>query len=133
MKGAMYRLLTVVAVAAMALGAQEVAAQSQGDNGAGKQDQVRSQLRQHEPGTGTPANQVKKQLRTRQASGNQPGPTAGPTAGATALGQGGKKYGPGDGTGNQGVGPRDGSGYGPGTGTMSGTGSQRRAGNRGRH
>jgi len=35
----------------------------------------------------------------------------------------GRGYGPGDGTGNQGVGPRDGSGYGPGSGAnCDGTG-----------
>lgn len=33
---------------------------------------------------------------------------------------GGNKYGPGNGTGNQGIGPKDGSGNGPGTGTGSG-------------
>jgi hypothetical protein len=38
-------------------------------------------------------------------------------------GTGGKGgYGPGNGTGNQGVGPRDGSGFGPGTGGCDGTG-----------
>ena len=31
-------------------------------------------------------------------------------------------YGPGNGTGNQGVGPKDGTGYGPGTGVCDGTG-----------
>jgi hypothetical protein len=36
------------------------------------------------------------------------------------YGKGG--YGPGDGTGNQGVGPRNGSGFGPGTGECDGTG-----------
>lgn len=45
---------------------------------------------------------------------------------------GGNKYGPGDGTGNSGIGPHDGSGYGPGgstggsgTGSGSGNGSKR--------
>ena len=41
----------------------------------------------------------------------------------------GKKYGPADGTGNQGSGPRDGTGYGAGkskgSGTCDGTGQQR--------
>jgi hypothetical protein len=42
----------------------------------------------------------------------------------TRAGKSGRRgYGPGDGTGNQGVGPRDGSGYGPGPGTnCDGTG-----------
>jgi hypothetical protein len=42
-----------------------------------------------------------------------------------ARGRSGKRgYGPGDGTGNQGIGPRDGSGYGPGggSGNCDGTG-----------
>jgi hypothetical protein len=52
-------------------------------------------------------------------------------------GRRGRGYGPGDGTGNQGVGPRDGSGYGPGTGAgtgrCDGTGPKGRGGRRGRN
>ena len=40
------------------------------------------------------------------------------------FGMGG--YGPGDGTGNSGLGPKDGTGYGPGTGTCDGTGPKGR-------
>ena len=37
----------------------------------------------------------------------------------------GNKYGPGDGTGNDGIGPKDGTGYGPGTETGSASGTKR--------
>lgn len=45
---------------------------------------------------------------------------------------GGNKYGPGNGSGNNGVGPKDGTGYGSGngTGTCDGTGSKGRGGRR---
>jgi hypothetical protein len=36
---------------------------------------------------------------------------------------GGKKYGPGNGTGNSGIGPKDGTGYGATTGSGTGTGT----------
>jgi hypothetical protein len=36
---------------------------------------------------------------------------------------GGKKYGPGNSTGNSGIGPKDGTGYGTQSGTGSGTGN----------
>jgi hypothetical protein len=48
--------------------------------------------------------------------------------------QGGRRggYGPGDGTGNQGMGPRDGTGYGPGAGAGNGTGNCDGTGPKGR-
>ncbi|MBM4159978.1 MAG: hypothetical protein FJ217_02650 [Ignavibacteria bacterium] len=36
------------------------------------------------------------------------------------FGMKGKRFGPGDGTGNKGIGPKDGTGYGPGSGTGTG-------------
>lgn len=50
-------------------------------------------------------NQIQKQQQSKAGSGTQTG-----TVGAKT--QAGKTYGPGDGTGNQGVGPKDGTGYG---------------------
>jgi hypothetical protein len=52
------------------------------------------------------------------------GTKAATKAGKMRMEKKGKSFGPGDGTGNKGVGPRDGSGYGPGasSGNCDGTG-----------
>lgn len=131
MKRIAHTTAVLLGAGSLVLAASWAAAQAPGGN-TPRQDRTRTELRQHQPGTGSPANQVKKQLRSRSKDGGQAGATE---IGAGAAGQGtgggqGKKYGPGDGSGNQGMGPRDGSGYGPGDCTQpgSGTGSQRRVG-----
>ena len=49
-------------------------------------------------------------------------------AGAKMMNGKGSGYGPGNGSGNQGIGPRDETGYGPGTGTCDGTGPKGKGG-----
>lgn len=138
MKGNVNLATTLLAASSLFV-AGSALAQTPGGNPTPGQDRTRSELRQHQPGTGNPATQLKKQLRSRSKDGSQAGAAAA-GAGAGFAGQGsgqnngGKKYSPGDGSGNQGVGPRDGSGYGPGDCTQpnGGSGTQRRVGRVGR-
>jgi hypothetical protein len=69
-----------------------------GGGGQGKGQGVQSQTRS--------MNQTQKQQRLRDGSCTQSGTSQG------TKNKAGNAYGPGDGTGNQGVGPRDGTGYG---------------------
>lgn len=132
MKRIVHTAAVILGAGSLVLGASSAAAQSPGGN-APRQDRTRTELRQHQPGTGAPANQVKKQLRSRSGGATQPGAGAtgvGPGGSGSGPTQGGKGYGPGGGSGNQGAGPRDGSGYGPGDCSQPGAGSgtQRRTG-----
>lgn len=84
--------ITVVALAAgLALTVPALAA---GEKGQGTQKQTRSM------------NQIQKQQRLRDGSCTQTGTQKGTQA------KKGNAYGPGDNSGNQGVGPKDGTGYG---------------------
>lgn len=89
-----------------------------------QQNQVKKQLRD---GTGDQAktkSQVRQRIHVAPNGGGLMNGASGMSASAQGKGSG-KAYGPGNGTGNQKVGPRDGSGFGPGTGTCSSTaGSQ---------
>lgn len=114
-----------------------VPGQTPGGNPAPRQDRTRTELRQHQPGTSNPGSQLKKQLRGRikgdsQAGGATASTGSGPAA--TEKKGGGKKYGPVDGSGNQGAGPRDGSGFGPGDCSQpkGSSGTRRRAGGSGK-
>jgi hypothetical protein len=89
-----------------------------------QQNPVKKQLRD---GPGDQA-KTKSQVRQRIHVAPNGGGTMNGASGMSAWAQGkgsGKAYGPGNGTGNDTVGPRDGSGFGPGTGTCTGpVGSQ---------
>jgi len=84
-----YGIVAVALIGSLALSAPALAA----GKGQAAQNQTRTMTQ----------TQTKQQLKA--GSGTQPG-----TLGAKT--QAGKTYGPGDGTGNQGVGPKDGTGYG---------------------
>lgn len=85
-----YGIVAVVLIGSLVLTAPALAA---GGKGQAAQKQTRSMTQ----------TQTKQPLKA--GSGNQTG-----TMGAKT--QAGKTYGPGDGTGNQGTGPKDGTGYG---------------------
>jgi hypothetical protein len=82
-------IVVATLIAGLALSGPALAA-----GGKGKQTQTRSM------------SQIQKQQRVQGGSGTQSGTSVG------AKNKAGKTYGPGDGTGNQGVGPKDGTGYG---------------------
>lgn len=75
-------------------------------------------------GDGIPNGQDPDYVKPKDGTGHQ----FGKLNGAKMMNGKVNGYGPGNGSGNQGIGPRDGTGFGPGTGTCDGTGPKGRGG-----